>query len=85
MPLSWNEIRGRALAFSNEWAEARSESADAKPFWDAFFHVFGITRRRVASFEQRVHTDAANARVRGMRATPPHLLEKTIMTVTIVT
>ncbi|MGR3914824.1 MAG: class I SAM-dependent DNA methyltransferase, partial [Gammaproteobacteria bacterium] len=58
MPLSWNEIRGRALAFSNEWAEARSESADAKPFWDAFFHVFGVTRRRVASFEQRVATTA---------------------------
>ncbi|MGR3914524.1 MAG: class I SAM-dependent DNA methyltransferase, partial [Gammaproteobacteria bacterium] len=58
MPLSWNEIRSRALAFSNEWAEARSESADAKTFWDAFFHVFGITRRRVASFEQRVDTAA---------------------------
>ncbi|MGR3913096.1 MAG: class I SAM-dependent DNA methyltransferase, partial [Gammaproteobacteria bacterium] len=54
MPLSWNEIRGRALAFSNEWADESSESAEAKSFWDAFFHVFGVNRRRVASFEKRV-------------------------------
>jgi len=31
------------------------------------------------------HAGAANARVRGMRATPPHLLEKTIMTAAMVT
>jgi len=52
MPLSWNEIRDRAVAFSREWKDETSEDAEAKTFWDDFFHVFGITRRRVASFEK---------------------------------
>ncbi|MFV8750983.1 class I SAM-dependent DNA methyltransferase [Nannocystaceae bacterium ST9] len=54
MPLSWNEIKSRALAFSKEWADEESERAEAKSFWDAFFNVFGITRRRVASFEKPI-------------------------------
>ncbi len=54
MPLSWNEIRDRAVAFSKEWKDESSEDAEAKSFWDDFFHVFGITRRRVASFETPV-------------------------------
>ena len=54
MPLSWNEIRDRSLAFSREWADESSEDAEAKSFWDGFFNVFGITRRRVASFEAPV-------------------------------
>jgi hypothetical protein len=54
MPLSWNEIRARALVFSREWADESSEDAEGKSFWDGFFNVFGITRRRVASFEKKV-------------------------------
>lgn len=54
MPLSWNEIKTRAVAFSNEWKHDTSEDAEAKSFWDDFFNVFGISRRRVASFEQQV-------------------------------
>lgn len=54
MALAWNEIRNRALAFSKEWANAASEDAEAKPFWIEFFHVFGITSRRIGSFEQKV-------------------------------
>jgi hypothetical protein len=54
MTLSWNEIKDRALKFSQEWAEASNEDADAKPFLVEFFNVFGITSRRVASFEHRV-------------------------------
>ena len=54
MPLSLNDIRARALAFAREWADADSENADAKSFWDAFFDVFGVLRRRVATFEKRV-------------------------------
>lgn len=54
MPLSWNEIKSRALAFSREWADETSEDAEAKTFWNDFFHVFGVSRRRVASFESRV-------------------------------
>jgi hypothetical protein len=54
MPLSWNEIKDRALAFSREWADEASEDAEAKSFWDAFFMVFNVPRRRVATFEQPV-------------------------------
>ena len=54
MPLSWNEIRSRALAFSKEWENECSEDAEAKSFWDGFFNVFGLTRRRIASFEEPV-------------------------------
>ena len=54
MPLSWNEIRARATTFAAEWKDAHSEDADAKSFWDAFFAVFGVSRRKVASFEKRV-------------------------------
>ncbi len=59
MPLSWNEIRNRALAFSKEWADESSEDAEAKSFWGDFFNVFGISRRRVASFEEPVNIKAA--------------------------
>jgi len=51
MPLSWNEIKDRAVAFSKEWSNESSEDAEAKTFWDGFFNIFGITRRRIATFE----------------------------------
>lgn len=54
MPLSWNEIKDRALRFSRDWADESSEDAEAKSFLDAFFNVFGIPRKRVATFEQRI-------------------------------
>ena len=54
MPLSWNEIKNRALAFSKNWEDDFSENAEAKSFWDGFFDVFGISRKRVASFEEPV-------------------------------
>jgi len=54
MPISWNEIRHNAVAFAQEWADVSREGAEAKSFWDAFFAVFGIKRRTVASFEEPV-------------------------------
>lgn len=54
MPLSWNEIKSRAIAFSKEWETETSEDAEAKSFWDGFFNIFGITRKRVAAFEEPV-------------------------------
>ena len=54
MPLSWNEIKDRALKFSRDWADETAEDAEAKSFLDAFFDVFGVPRKRVATFEQRV-------------------------------
>ncbi len=54
MALGWNEIKDRALKFSKEWAGTFNENADAKPFLVEFFNVFGISNRRVASFEHRI-------------------------------
>jgi hypothetical protein len=54
MPISWNEIRQRAIAFSREWADTHNEEAEAKPFLEAFLQVFDISRRKFATFEHRV-------------------------------
>jgi hypothetical protein len=54
VPLSWNEIRHRAIAFSHEWTGVTSERAEKQTFWNEFFNVFGIRRRVVASFEEPV-------------------------------
>ena len=54
MPLSWNEIKDRALKFSQDWADTHNEEADAKPFLDAFFNVFGISRKKIGTFEHKV-------------------------------
>ncbi|WP_309612823.1 DNA methyltransferase [Flavobacterium sp.] len=54
MALSWNEIKDRALKFSKEWADTVNEEADAKSFLDAFFDVFGISRKKTGTFEHRV-------------------------------
>lgn len=54
MPLSWNEIKTRATAFSKEWERGANEEADAKEFLIDFLNIFGISRKRVATFEHRV-------------------------------
>ncbi|MFA9290123.1 MAG: class I SAM-dependent DNA methyltransferase, partial [Solirubrobacteraceae bacterium] len=37
-----------------EWADTSNEEADAKPFLVEFFNVFGISSKRVSTFEHRV-------------------------------
>jgi hypothetical protein len=54
MALAWNEIRSRALELSKRWENETSEDAEAKAFWTEFLNVFGIDRKRVASFEEPV-------------------------------
>ena len=54
MALSWNEIKDRALRFSKEWQDTVREEADAKPFLVEFFNVFGISSKRVSTFEHKV-------------------------------
>ncbi|PDS26855.1 class I SAM-dependent DNA methyltransferase [Flavobacterium branchiophilum] len=54
MALNWNEIKERAVKFSKEWKNTTNEEADAKPFLDAFFEVFGIPRKKIGTFEHRV-------------------------------
>ena len=53
MPLSLNEIKDRARTFAKEFADETSERAESQSFWNAFFDVFGVNRRRVAVFEQK--------------------------------
>jgi hypothetical protein len=54
MRLSWNEIRARAARFADEWKTAHYEKGESQTFYNEFFEVFGVTRRRVASFEEPV-------------------------------
>ena len=54
MVLNWNEIKSRALRFSKTWVDASNEDSQAKPFWLDFFEIFGITNKRVATFELHV-------------------------------
>jgi hypothetical protein len=54
MRLSWNEIKARAARFAEEWENAHYERGESQTFYNEFFEIFGVTRRRVASFEEPV-------------------------------
>ncbi len=54
MRLSWNEIRARAAVFAEQWKGAAYEKGESQTFYNEFFQIFGILRRRVASFEEPV-------------------------------
>ena len=54
MVLSWNEIKNRALKFSNIWSDESRERAEKDSFWNDFFEVFGKSRKSVAIFEKAV-------------------------------
>ena len=51
MRLSWNEIRVRAARFVEEWRDAHYEKGETQSFYNDFFDIFGVKRRRVASYE----------------------------------
>lgn len=52
--LSWNEIRKRAASFAREWKDAAYEKGETHSFYNDFFRVFGVKRRKVARYEQHV-------------------------------
>lgn len=54
MPLSPNEIRDRALRFAHDWQDESAERAEAQTFWNEFFDIFGVNRRRLARYEVAV-------------------------------
>ncbi|MEY5028844.1 MAG: hypothetical protein RLZ63_1159 [Pseudomonadota bacterium] len=54
MRTSLSDIKNRALAFSQRWADASDEAAQAKPFWLDFLEIFGLTDKRLTQFEHRV-------------------------------
>lgn len=47
-------MRGRARAFVNEWEGETREDAERQTFWNEWFDVFGIRRRRMVTFERNV-------------------------------
>jgi len=60
MALSWSEIKTRAIAFAKEWHDGANEDCQAKHFLIGFFEVFGITNKRVATFEHAVKKHGGN-------------------------
>jgi hypothetical protein len=36
MPLSWNEIRHRAIQFAHNWAGTRRKAAEKQTFWSEY-------------------------------------------------
>jgi N-6 DNA Methylase len=54
MRLSWQEIRANAAAFSRDWKPAKYERGETQTFYNDFFNVFGVSRRRVATFEEPI-------------------------------
>ncbi|HNJ87624.1 MAG TPA: class I SAM-dependent DNA methyltransferase, partial [Agitococcus sp.] len=49
--LSPNQIRANARKFSLEWKDETRERAESQTFWNEFFAVFGVNRRKVGIFE----------------------------------
>jgi len=60
--LSWNQIRTNAARFAFEWKDAQYERGETQSFYNDFFEVFGVQRRKVASFEHPVRNLPENKR-----------------------
>ena len=54
MRQSWSEIRRKAHDFADRWSEARYERGETQTFYNEFFTMFGVSLRRVATFEEPV-------------------------------
>jgi len=52
--ISLGEIRNRSHKFAKEWDGATYERGEAQTFWNEFFQIFDISRRRVATFEEPI-------------------------------
>ena len=54
--LTWDVMRDRAKEFAADWSDATYEKGETQSFYNAFFDIFGVKRRSVASYEKRVQT-----------------------------
>lgn len=63
-PPAWSEIRARATAFALRWEGVTQENAEAQTFWNEFLQIFGVDRKRVASFEKRAERTSTGGRGR---------------------
>lgn len=52
--LSWNEKQIRAARFAENWKDAKYEKGETQSFYNEFFEIFGVQRKRVATFEEPV-------------------------------
>jgi len=52
--LSWNQIKLNAATFAEEWKDASYERGETQTFYNEFFEMFGVKRRKVASFEEPI-------------------------------
>jgi hypothetical protein len=52
--ITQSEIRENSQRFVYEWRGESAERAEAQSFWNDFFRVFGVERRKVAAFEKAV-------------------------------
>lgn len=62
MRLGWQEIRQRARDFSERWNDAHYEKGETQSFYNEFFQIFGIDRKKVAIFERKIEMIDANKR-----------------------
>ena len=58
--LSLNEIRARAADFATSWQDAHYEKGETQSFYNDFFNVFGVSRRKVSLFEKQVDKLSGN-------------------------
>ena len=62
MRLGWQEVRRRAKEFSVRWKDAHYEKGETQTFYNEFFQIFGIDRKRVAIFERKIQLIDARRR-----------------------
>ena len=58
MRLDWNDITARAHHFVALHQKDHYEKGETQSFYNEFFEVFGVPRRRVASFEKSINLRA---------------------------
>lgn len=63
-PPSWNEIRTNAQQFATRWEGTSDENAESQSFWNEFLGIFGIDRKRVATFEAKAKRESTGGRGR---------------------
>ena len=57
MQQSFRDTKNKAFQFVKNYQEASKENAESQSFLNDFFNIFGVDRRRVATFEESVKTD----------------------------
>ena len=62
MRLGWQEIRQRARVFAERWKDARYEKGETQSFYNEFFEIFGLDRKKVAIFERKIEMIDAGKR-----------------------